>query len=278
MADVVEHIDGSIIQHGAFNNRIYLMRLNTVDIEGLIVTLEKLSHDNGYGKILAKIPATAWSFFKTAGFLKEAVIPGFFNGRIDGYFIAKYFSASRQNDTQVEHQKKALGLNGAGTVDPIDLRHRTDQAVVSCQASDAEEISKLYRMIFQSYPFPIHQPVYLKQMIDKGVRYFGIRKAGRLVAVAATEIDPHAENAEMTDFATRPEWRDKGFAEILLRHMDRKVAEMGLKTTYTIARVGSAAINRVFQRRGYAYAGWLKNNTQIGGRIESMAVWYKRLS
>jgi putative beta-lysine N-acetyltransferase len=115
-------------------------------------------------------------------------------------------------------------------------------------------------------------------MIDKGVRYFGIRNAGRLVAVAATEIDPHAENAEMTDFATRQEWRGQGFAEILLRHMDRKVAEMGVKTAYTIARAGSAAMNRVFRRRGYEYAGWLKNNTQIGGRIESMAVWYKRLS
>jgi hypothetical protein len=71
MADVVEYIDGSIIQHGTFNNRIYLMHLNTADIESLIVTLEKLARENGYGKILAKIPATVWPFFKTARFLQN---------------------------------------------------------------------------------------------------------------------------------------------------------------------------------------------------------------
>jgi putative beta-lysine N-acetyltransferase len=146
--------------------------------------------------------------------------------------------------------------------------------VVACRASDAVEMSALYGEAFQSYPFPIHQPAYLTRLIDEGVGYFGVRKSGRLVAVAAAEIDPRAENAEMTDFATRPEWRGNGLAKRLLRHMESTVAARGIKTAYTIARAGSEGMNRVFMRQGYQYAGWLTNNTQIGGRIESMLVWY----
>jgi hypothetical protein len=36
-------------------------------------------------------------------------------------------------------------------------------------------------------------------------------------------------------------------------------------------------MNAVFRNKRYLYAGLLKNNTQISGQIESMAVWYKPL-
>jgi putative beta-lysine N-acetyltransferase len=277
MPDAVEYIDGSLVQHGSFNNRIYLMHLNTADIEGLIATLENLAHQNGYGKIFAKVPARAWPVFKSSEYLKEAVVPGFFNGRTHGFFIAKYFSVSRQNDPLTE---KRLGVLVAGGKRPTDRKgrsRRNDNAVAACRASDAVEMSSLYREVFPSYPFPIHQPAYLKHLIDKGACYFGIRDAGRLVAVAAAEIDPWAENAEMTDFATRAEWRGSGLAGILLRHMESTVADRGIKTAYTIARANAEDMNRVFMRQGYHYAGWLPNNTQVGGRIESMLVWYKPL-
>lgn len=276
MADVVEHIDGSLIQHGKFNNRVYLMHLNTDDTKGLIGKLENLAFEKGYGKLFAKIPATAWPVFQSYNYMKEAEVPGLFNGRIDGYFIAKYFSTSRQNDPHSKKLWRELCLNETKTGDPLHQSHQNDQIAVACDRSDVGEMSSLYRKVFRSYPFPIHKTAYLTHMIDKGVRYFGIRNAGRLVALAATEIDAHSENCEMTDFATLPEWRGMEFAWILLGHMDSVVAEKGIKTTYTIARAGSKGINRVFHRQGYQYAGCLKNNTQIAGAIESMFVWYKR--
>ncbi len=277
MADAVEYIDGSLVQHGTFNNRIYLMHLNTADIEGLIAALENLALQNGYGKLFAKIPVSAWPVFKSRAYLKEAVIPGLFNARTDGYFIAKYFSASRQNDPLTEKRLSVLAAGGKGPPDRSGRSRRSDPAVVVCRATDAVEMSALYREVFQSYPFPIHQPAYLKHLIDKGVCFFGIRKADCLVAVAAAEIDPRAENVEMTDFATRLEWRGKGLAGILLRYMESTVAERGIKTAYTIARAESESMNRVFRSQGYQYGGYLTNNTQIGGRIESMLVWYKPL-
>lgn len=277
MSDAVEHIDGSIIQHGAGNNRIYLMHFGPADPPGLIGTLDALATKNGYGKILAKIPATAWPVFRSCGYLKEAVVPGFFNGRTDGFFIAKYFSTERQNDPSRGKRLQDIRRTGTGSAGHIDQCGRADLAVVACQSSDAGEMSTLYRQVFQSYPFPIHRPDYLQHMMDEGVRYFCIRVTGRIAAIAATEIDAGAENAEMTDFAARPEWQGQGLAGMLLDHMDRKATERGLKTAYTIARAESPGMNRVFKRQGYRYAGWLPNNTQIGGHIESMIVWYRRL-
>jgi hypothetical protein len=71
---------------------------------------------------------------------------------------------------------------------------------------------------------------------------------------------------------------------IYLMHLHGAVAEeigefyrRGVKTAYTIARVDSRAISRVFQKTGYRYAGRLIKNSQIGGRIRSMTIWYKRV-
>jgi beta-lysine N6-acetyltransferase len=36
-------------------------------------------------------------------------------------------------------------------------------------------------------------------------------------------------------------------------------------------------MNVTFSRAGYTFTGTLINNTNIGGSIESMNVWYKRL-
>ena len=59
--------------------------------------------------------------------------------------------------------------------------------------------------------------------------------------------------------------------------MEKEVHAAGIKTAFTIARAASPGMNAVFRKHGYRYAGLLRNNTQIGGRLESMTVWYKPL-
>ena len=50
------------------------------------MTLDDMALKNGYGKIFAKIPASSWEAFKSADYIKEAVVPGFFAGKTDGFF------------------------------------------------------------------------------------------------------------------------------------------------------------------------------------------------
>lgn len=275
--DTIETLHGALIQHGPHSDRIYLMHLNTADVPGLLASLDALARRKGYGKIFAKIPAPVRPLFNAAGYVEEAMVPGFFNGRTDGYFMAKYAVAERQVVSPADERLKDYFARRKDRGCPAGRTRPEDVKAVACGPSDAGEMSAFYRQSFRSYPFPIHRPDYLTRMMAQGVRYFCIRFAGRIAAMAAVEIDTGAENVEMTDFATRSDIRGRGLAGMLLGHMDRKMRAAGICTAYTIARATSPGMNVVFQRNGYRYAGFLNNNTQIGGAIESMVVWYKRL-
>ena len=146
-----------------------------------------------------------------------------------------------------------------------------------CIPEDAPRMSGIYAEVFPSYPFPVHDPEYLRQTMRENVVYFGVEQHGMLVALSSAEIDPAQKNAEMTDFATLPDLRGQGLARRLLLRMEDCMLRRGLRTLYTIARAASAGMNTVFARCGYHFGGTLVNNTNIAGRIESMNVWYRRL-
>jgi putative beta-lysine N-acetyltransferase len=138
-------------------------------------------------------------------------------------------------------------------------------------------IARLYREVFKSYPFPIHDPGYIARSMEAGTRYFGVNRGGKLIALASAEIDREGSNAEMTDFATLPDFRGNSLAQLLLKAMEKEMRRTGILTLYTIARLHSPAMNRTFLKLQYHYAGTLIRNTQIAGRVESMNVYYKHL-
>ena len=85
------------------------------------------------------------------------------------------------------------------------------------------------------------------------------------------------KNAEMTDFATLPDYRGNNLSLNLLREMEAEMRLRKMKTLYTIARSHSAGMNITFSKLDYSYSGTLINNTDIAGKIESMNIWYKNL-
>ncbi len=108
------------------------------------------------------------------------------------------------------------------------------------------------------------------------VCYFVAEKDGKIAAASSGEMDTENRNAEMTDFATRPEHRGTGLGSYLLERMEVEMDAIGMPTLYTIARSLSPGMNIVFSKMGYQYAGTLVNNTNISGQIENMNVWYKQ--
>ena len=139
-------------------------------------------------------------------------------------------------------------------------------------------MSLIFKAVFKTYPFPIFDADYLSQVIKKKqAQYFCIRKEERIVAIAAAEIDADNRGAEMTDFATLPEFRGQGLAKCLLAVMEQSMTKKGMKTAFSIARALSPGMNILFAINGYYFGGTLVNNTNIAGDIESMNVWYKQL-
>lgn len=276
--DPITRIGHSIVQHGKCNDRIYLMSLKKKDLPQLMQRMRRLVEERGYGKIFAKVPQSVAHHFKKERYEEEARVPNLYNGAEDGCFISKFLSPARRKDARSERVQDVLNtalrrkeVLEKSTLD-VDYRSRP------CRPQDAPAMAALYRSVFETYPFPIHEPQYLLKTMEENVLYFGVWHKEELVALSSIEMDREHAYAEMTDFATKSGYQGQGLALHLLEQMEEALPGLGVKTAYTIARATSYSMNITFSKKGYAFAGTLKNNTWISGRIESMNVWYKGFS
>jgi putative beta-lysine N-acetyltransferase len=275
--DIITKIGDSLIQHGKGNNRIYLMKLAAGDYPRIVKELDELAAKNEYTKVFCKIPADYGGAFLDAGYGVEAEVPGLFNGRQSGLFLAKYLDAARLvPPIQRLREMRDLIANVAFGTErlslPPDFRYKKPGT------EDTESMARLYRSVFTSYPFPIDQPEYLCRTMQADVEYFGIWEGEAPVALSSAEMDLKGGNVEMTDFAVLPKFRGRQFSLFLLRQMEATMRERGLETAYTIARLNAPGMNITFYKNAYRFSGTLINNTNICGSLESMNVWYKSLN
>ena len=278
--DTVERFHGALIQHGSFNDRIYLMKINDADPDELVSSLLEKAQASGYTKVLAKIPRSNSNAFLNAGYRKEAEIPGFYAGKEDALFLCYYLSKHRileRNSAKIEKvyklSKQKQVARESVITQPLDVK----LTLRNMSKDDVHRMAELYSCVFPSYPFPIVDSNYLLETMESHVDYFGIETGSKLIALSSLEKDIKNKNAEMTDFATLPEWQSRGVAKHLLVHMEEQAKPKGILTAYTIARAESPGMNIVFTKNAYRYGGRLTNNTNISGHIESMNIWYKSL-
>jgi putative beta-lysine N-acetyltransferase len=277
MYDKIEKIGKSTIQHGKYNNRIYIMKLDKSDYPQIINKLDLLAAKFHYTKICGKIPAWASDNFQSDGYLKEAFIPNFYDGKVEVLFFSKF----------IDHYRSILDLHERELIDkyieialnkkkkPITIKHNDALALKILTKEDVSKLKLLYEKVFKSYPFPIFEENYLKNTMYENVIYFGVFLKDKLIAASSAEMDLRSKNAEMTDFATDPGYTGNNLSLILLREMEAEMRRRKIKMLYTIARSKSAGMNITFGKMDYEYAGTLINNTNISGKIESMNIWYK---
>lgn len=279
MCDLIEKIGSeTYIQHGKANDRIYLMKLGKSDFPGILDEIYNLAEKNNYSKIFCKVPQWAAASLCSRGFILEAHIPRFYNNNEDVFFISKF----RDPNRQINSEKSMLELLSQQLLTISSTQKKlnipTKFKLIRLAETDSSRISDLYKAVFESYPFPIFDPKYILDTMHENVQYYGIELNGKLIGLSSAEIDKKGENAEMTDFATLPEFRGKKLASILLKKMELEMEQQGITTLYTIARLNSPAMNKTFQNACYKYSGTLINNTNISGKIESMNVYYKNIS
>jgi len=279
MQDKIEKIgNGSVIQHGSLNKRVYLMKLNQKDSRFIIPEINELARKNNYTKIFCKIPAWAAPLFFANGFLTEAEIPKFFNNEETAFFVSKFLSSDRLLGLETErmHEFSKMLVESDKYKKPKVI-HDARFIIKKLNHSNCKRIAEIYREVFITYPFPIHKQDYILNSMDNGVQYFGAETEGRIVALASAEVDKESGNAELTDFATLPQHRGNNLSFIVLKEMEQEMSRQDIKTVYTIARMNSAAMNKTFLNMDFTYSGTLIKNTNIAGKIESMNVFYKHI-
>jgi len=278
MSDEIVHFKHSQLQHGKSNDRVYLMKVDERDLPEVIELAETLAEEHGYSKLFTKVPATLERAFFAHGFIEEARVPGLFDGEQEGVFLSRFVDAQRGEEQYVDTVQDVLAAARAKPT--VSFADAALPAGYSCQLlgpQDAEDMAALYKVVFESYPFPIHDPDYLRQTMDEDVIYHGIRHHGVLVAVSSSEMNVAQKHVEMTDFATHPDQRGAGLASFLLEEMEQDMRRRGIRTAFTIARAYSFGMNITFSKHGYRFTGTLVNNTQIFGQLESMNIWFKAL-
>lgn len=280
MYDIIENLGKSQIQHGKYNNRIYLMKISFDDFPDIISMMKSIAIKNSYTKIFAKVPANMFQGFENEGFEKEALIPNYYNGNEDTYFMSMYLDNNRRYVNKEISEKMNVNLELAfskkGTT--IALKKNPNFNIKRLGINDIDSLAKIYKKVFKSYPFPIFDTKYLESTMKGHVQYYGVFYNKKLIAASSAEIDPFSGNAEMTDFAADKDYSGNNLSILLLRKMEDDLTGKNIKTAYTIARSLSPAMNITFAKQDYNYSGTLINNTNIAGKIESMNVWYKPLN
>lgn len=276
--DKTETLRSSFIQHGPANQRVYLMKLALEDLPDILDDLQAMGRANSYTKIFAKIPGAAEGAFLERGYIREALIPGFYGGQEDGVFVSTYLDPGRGRDEHDAVVKKNLVLAEGRAGSPPEALPPSPYEIRVATPADVQEMAAIYREVFPTYPFPITEADYLAETMASHVVYFAAVKDGVIGALSSAEMDRGSQNVEMTDFATLPDHLGQGLAVRLLWYMEREMPGYQMRTAYTIARSMSPGMNITFAKMGYLFAGTLVNNTDISGQIESMNIWYKPLA
>lgn len=275
-SDPVIRMGESLIQYGANNDRIYLMRLDPKDTDLVLNWIEETLSKEGYSKVFAKVPSASAPPFLNAGFAIEAEIPGYFPDGSACLFLGKYtISARKSYNTSRVAEILSVAEERAGEGHPPLME---GYSIREALISDSDALAGIYASVFPSYPFPIDDPDFISDSIADGkTRFFMLCEGVHLIAASSAELDLLSKTVEMTDFATLPSARGTGAAGALLDHMERVVRDDAFHLAYTICRAEEPPVNILFSRGGYRYAGTLPNNTQISGGFESMNVWYRPL-
>ncbi|WP_440950814.1 putative beta-lysine N-acetyltransferase [Methanosphaerula subterraneus] len=275
--DIVITLGKSLIQHGFFNDRIYLMKIHPDDAGIISQRITDLLTNYNYAKIVMKIPESLENLFKSAGTVQEARIPGFYQGNEDTLFLSQFIDTARAQDDAYDQIQKNIQISREKTSSPSLIIEPLEWTIRKATIDDISQICALYQRTFETYPFPIQEPDYLKKIMNGGVQFFVGETSDGIIAAGSCEIDRYASAVEMSDLAIDAAYKGLGLSKQLLSYQEQQMKEEGIKTTYTICRGEPLPVNRLFARAQYQYGGTLINNTNICGKIESMNVWYKTL-
>ncbi len=270
--------NGSLLHHGKHNNRVYLMYLHPADIKGISKHISDIARTYRYTKICCKIPAWAAPYFLSEGYFIEAHIPGYYQNNEAVFFMSKFLNSDRLIYVNYNNLKGLHCIFKNNKSIQSNVPAQPDKFIIQkLDINNAFEISKVFETVFKSYPFPYHDPEYIRHTMDNGNSFYGAIMNEGIVAVAAMKINLQDKNAELKDFATLPICKNLNLENQLLKYMEQKLNTLKIQNIHERISLNNMDLNKTFIKNKYSYSGTLINNAHIDGSIESINVLYKSL-
>lgn len=258
------------------NRRLRVLDYRVHDWEEVINRFYIIATGHRLGKILFYTRPPDDLPLTQSGYVKEGVIPAFFQG-VDALCCSYFTDPARAQSSFLEEEEEILNrirreksrgetraLPAGYTIRPIDPEQVAD-------------LVDLYRDIFISYPSPLLDPDYVYKVMQSHVIFYGAFAGSSLAGAASAEMDLRNRNAEITDCATLREHRGKGLLVNLILALEKQLAARQVGSLYSLARAGSYGMNAALFKLDYAYQGRFINNCHIGGRFEDMNLWTKTI-
>ncbi|MBT2656280.1 putative beta-lysine N-acetyltransferase [Bacillus sp. ISL-18] len=228
-------------------------------------------------KLIIKGRSEDFLTFIEAGFQPEAIVDRYFLGS-DAHFFSKFFSPERKrNDHWITEDRMIQSIYQLSpsldkTIPPKEYELK------KADENSVDELSALYKQVFQIYPTPLHNPDYIKKTMKDGTIYYVFTYQGKIVSTASAEINAYYKNAELTDCATLTEHRKYGLMKLILQELEKELRNNGIFCAYSIARALSFGMNAALFQLGYSYRGRFMNNCYIYDKLEDMNMWVKNLA
>lgn len=256
------------------NNRLKIINFTHITKEKADYLVNYASSKK-LGKIICICTIESVETFLNKGFVKEALIKGFFNGK-DGFYLSFFVNEDRALSNNIEKEDSILKECSLHK-ECIENTNKKDFLIRNAIESDIPQLIKVFNKVFSTYPTPISDTEYIKRMMTTNVLYKVAEMDGDIVGVASADMDKLNLNAEITDCATLTEFRGNGIMSGLIYYLEYDLKQKDYHTLYSICRALNPGINFVLSKHRYTYSGKLINNCNICGGYENMNVWVKEL-
>ena len=233
--------------------------------------LLEAAQECGRGRVVVLAPVAVEPGLRVAGYQREGLMPNFYRGREDCAVLGAYPDSERSALANPEPVAEVQALLDQG---PKPGRSHPPVSTRRAALADASQVSALLADTFKQYPTPSGDPDYLAAAIEDGIPFRIVEgEEGEPIACASADLIREAKSAELTDCATRPDYRGRGLMQFILDDLIEDLREMGYPTAFTLARAAIPGVNLAFQRLGFELRGTMPQSCRIGEGIEDMNIW-----
>ncbi|MDF1564668.1 MAG: GNAT family N-acetyltransferase [Deltaproteobacteria bacterium] len=242
--------------------------------EALGLALVAEAEEQRRGRIVVLASEEVSEGLEAVGYETEAVMPGFYRGEDDCAVLAYALDGERSDGGHPLEVARVDALIERG---PRPGRTHLPVETHRATPADAPEIAELIAETFEQYPTPSGNPEYIAGAIEEGTPFRVVRDQGEVVACASADLIREARTAELTDCATLPEARGRGYLQAILEDLMGDLRDLDYPTAFTLARARIAGVNLAFQRLDFEYRGRMTRSCRIGEGLEDMNVWSRSL-
>ncbi len=245
------------------------------EVAPLSAFLLETAREQGLSKIVVPARGGDWQALLTRGFFFEGMVARYYRGA-PGHFMAYFLTGERQASNRLEAEQQLLQEVLEKPAQPPEARVPDGYELAVAGPEIADRLAAVYDQVFESYPSPLTDPAYIRELIASGGGLFMVMlRDGQIASAAAAEIDREEASAEITNCATLPDYRGEGLMQVLIGALEAEMARREVPCLYSMARAGSFGMNLVLHRLGYIYRGRLINHAHIGGGFEDLNLWEK---